>query len=672
MRRGRKSACARYKAGMTDLRASPAAPARESLVQDQFLSILSRDEAARRFEAALDPRPLPGETVALAQALGRVVARDVAAACDAPPFDRSGVDGFAVRSADLASASEAAPVALSVNGEVIACGVAPAIEVRKGTTTPIATGGAAPRGADAIVMIEHTEAVGEGDATRIVLRRPVAPGAFMAFAGSDMARGETVLRKGAVLGSREIAMLAACGLGEVEAVRRPRVGVISTGDELIAPGEPWRPAGIYDANGPVIAAAVTENGGEPVAYGIVRDDAALLEAAILRAHAECDMVVLSGGTSKGAGDLTHRIVARLGRPGILAHGVALKPGKPLCLAVCDGKAVVALPGFPTSAMSTFHDMIAPVLRRLAGLPPRTEARVEAVTTVRTPSELGRTEFVMVSLVETPDGLAAFPTQKGSGSVTAFSQADGFMTVPAMTAAIPAGSRQEVTLFAPSLRAPDVVIAGSHCAGLDAVVSRLADRGLQARILALGSLGGLAAAKRGECDIAPIHLLHQDGRYNQGYLTEGLELVAGWRRLQGVVYRPGDPRFEGSEARDAIAQAIADPACIMVNRNPGAGTRILLDGLLGEARPDGWWNQPKSHNAVAAAVAQSRADWGVAIAPVAASYGLGFLPLADEHYDFAVASARKARPGVAAFLEILGDPALHGDLSVLGFTPAPPP
>jgi putative molybdopterin biosynthesis protein len=226
------------------------------------------------------------------------------------------------------------------------------------------------------------------------------------------------------------------------------------------------------------------------------------------------------------------------------------------------------------------------------------------------------------------------------------------------------------LFAPSLRVPDVTIAGSHCTGLDALVSRLRERGFQARILALGSLGGLAALKRGECDLAPIHLLHEDGRYNRGYLSEGLELVEGWRRLQGVVFRPGDARFEGRVAQDAVAAAVADPDCVMVNRNPGAGTRILLDGLLAGARPDGWWNQPKSHNAVAAAVAQGRADWGLAIAPVAQAYGLGFLPLRDEHYDFAVASAGKARPAVAAFLDILHDHALHEDLSALGFTPAP--
>ena len=174
-----------------------------------------------------------------------------------------------------------------------------------------------------------------------------------------------------------------------------------------------------------------------------------------------------------------------------------------------------------------------------------------------------------------------------------------------------------------------------------------------RSIAVGSLGGLAAARRGECDLAPIHLFDDKSEtYNTPYLVDGLELVPGWRRMQGIVFRKGDARFEGLSAQDAVRAALADPACIMVNRNQGAGTRILIDRLLGGARPDGYWNQPRSHNAVAAAVAQHRADWGMTIAPVAHAAGLGFIPLAEEHYDFALVTARKQRPAVQAFLDAL--------------------
>jgi putative molybdopterin biosynthesis protein len=638
-----------------------------ALAQEQFLRVLDRDEAIAVFRAALEPKPLGAEVVPLAALAGRVLAQDVAAPVDAPPFDRSVVDGFAVRAADLAGASSGSAVLLALNAEVVACGHDPRIEVSAGTATPIATGGPIPRGADAVVMIEQTEPEGEG-AVRAF--RAVSPGQNVSYAGSDIARGQTLLHAGTLVGSREIGMLAAVGQADAPVWRKPRVAVLSTGDELTPPGEAPGPARIYDSNGPIIAAALEENGCEAVRLGAVPDVEALLNAAVERAFREHDAVILSGGTSKGAGDLTTRIVAGLGEPGIVAHGVALKPGKPLCLAVADGKPVVVLPGFPTSAMFTFHDIVAPVLRELAGLPPRREGSVEARISVRLPSEMGRTEFVMVALSEGPGGLTAHPVGKGSGAVTAFSQADGFVAIDALSDALPAGTLAAVRLFSPQHVIPDLAIIGSHCTGLDAVVGRLAGRGATARVMALGSLGGLSALRRGECDIAPIHLLDPEtGAYNTPFLGEGMALIPGWRRMQGLVFRKGDARFEGREPEAAVAAALSDPACIMVNRNQGAGTRTLIDGLLGGARPPGFWNQPRSHNAVAASVAQGRADWGVAIRPVAESLGLGFAPLAEESYDFAVSSEPRRPAAMAAFRESLADSA--DALLRLGFTQATP-
>jgi putative molybdopterin biosynthesis protein len=321
-------------------------------------------------------------------------------------------------------------------------------------------------------------------------------------------------------------------------------------------------------------------------------------------------------------------------------------------------------------MFTFHDMIVPVLRRLAGLPPRNDARVTARVPVRIASELGRTEFVMVSLVEGDDGLIAYPTGKGSGAITSFAQADGFLKIDALAEQMPAGTQAEVTLFTPHVRVPDLVIVGSHCTGLDLVTAPLARAGLSVRSISVGSLGGLSAARRGECDLAPIHLLDEkNDTYNTSFLVEGLELVPGYRRMQGIVFRAGDKRFEGLSAEDAVRAALKDPSCLMVNRNQGAGTRILIDRLLGEARPDGYWNQPRSHNAVAAAVAQNRADWGMTIAPVAHAAGLGFIPFAEEHYDFALVTSRKLRPAVQAFLDALRSPDVRKALEQAGFQPA---
>jgi putative molybdopterin biosynthesis protein len=643
---------------------------RRAARQEQFLEVVSAEEARARFALHVDFAPLPGETVALAAGLGRVLAHDVSAPIDVPPFDRANVDGFAVRASDTAGATDMAPRRLRLNGEVIVCGHAPALEVAPGSATTIATGGVIPRGADAVVMIEHTDLNERAAAPAIDVRRAVAPGQFVSYAGSDIARGEVVLRGGARIGSREIGMLAACGIAEIDVVRRPRVAVISTGDELAAPGTPLKPGAVYDSNGAIIAAAVTEAGGEAIVFGAFADDEVTLDLAVRTALASSDVVLLSGGTSKGAGDISHRVVSRLGAPGVIVHGVALKPGKPLCLAVVDGTPLAVLPGFPTSAIFTFHAFIAPLIRSRAGLPPETAHTIEAEVPVRIASELGRQEFVLVALAVGEHGPIAFPTPKGSGSVTSFSQADGFLEIDALASALDAGTRARITLIGSAAAMPDLVIMGSHCVALDAVVGKLAETGLTARTIAVGSQGGVTAAERGECDLAPVHLVDPaTGIYNAHLLRPGLALVKGWQRMQGFVHRAGDGRFEGRSAADAIRAALNDPSCLMVNRNAGAGTRVLIDQLLGGARPAGYSNQPRSHNAVAAAVAQGRADWGIAIESVAKLYGLGFLPIAPEHYDFLLVENRRERPAVQAFLAALHDAATRSKIRALGMRPA---
>jgi putative molybdopterin biosynthesis protein len=629
---------------------------RNAARQEQFLEVIPADDARKIFENAIDLSPLPGEIIRLEDALDRVLASDLTATIDVPAFDRSTVDGFAVRAADTAGGSDRSPRRLVLNHEVIACGHAPTLEVRPGTATSIATGGAIPRGADAVVMIEHTELTSTPDRLMIDVRRAVAPGQYVSFAGSDIARGEVVLRRGQRIGSREIGMLAACGFAEIPAIRRPRVAVLSTGDELLPPGEPLRYGAVYDSNGAIVAAAVREAGGEALSYGAYPDIEGELEAAVRHALAECDVVVISGGTSKGAGDVTCRILSRLGVPGVLVHGVALKPGKPLCLAAVGGKPIAVLPGFPTSAIFTFHAFVASVIRRRAGLPAEAAQSVEATVPVRITSEIGRQEFVLVALVPSEKGLVAFPIGKGSGAVTSFSQADGFLAIDALSGGLDSGTNQKVTLISAAARSPDIIIMGSHCVGLDVLIERLAEQGFLARVVAVGSMGGVAALERGECDIAPVHLLDAaTGLYNRHLVHPGITLKLGWQRIQGLVFRPDDPRFAGKSAQEGLLTALADPSCLMVNRNVGAGTRILIDRLLGGRRPPGYANQPKSHNAVAAAVAQGRADWGIGIATVARLYGLAFLPISPECYDFLVVESRCSRPAVQAFVAALAEP-----------------
>ena len=629
-------------------------------IQDQFLDVIDRDEAKTRFRAALDLEPLGSERVMMIEALGRILAADVVASVDVPSFDRSNFDGFAVRSSDTFGAAEMSPRALRLLSQSLDAGTEPTVEVGPGEAVLISTGGMVPRGADAILMIEHAEVQED----QVSVRRVVTPGFGIAFAGTDIAMGETVLRGGTVLTSRETGVLAALGEDRVDVWQQPRVAIISTGNEIIAPGEPMRSACVYDSNSQVLADAVRELGGLPHFWGIVRDDVVALRDMLQRALAESDLVLLSGGTSKGKGDLCYKVVAELTDPGIVVHGVALKPGKPLCLAATRGKPVVILPGFPTSAIFTFHEFVAPVIRLLGGRSIESHETVTATMVVKTNSEVGRTEYLLVGLVETERGLSAFPMGKGSGSVTTFGRADGFVTIPRHTEIVEAGQQVEVRLIGRGLKVADLVVIGSHCLGLDFLLSQLQRRGISSKLLTLGSSAGLAAAKRGECDLAGIHLLDpQTGQYNRPYLTESLNLVEGYGRLQGIVFRPGDRRFEGRSIADI---SVTDSDCVMVNRNQGSGTRILIDRLLMGKKPAGYAIQPSNHNAVAAAIVQRRADWGLAIESIARASQLGFLPYQEERYDFVFPRSRLERPAVQAFLELLADHSIRKHLAELGF------
>jgi putative molybdopterin biosynthesis protein len=635
--------------------------------QEQFLDVVSREEAESRFRAALNLAPLAAEEVPLAQAVGRVLADDVTSPRDVPPFDRALVDGFALQAASTFGAAEGRPVRLALLPGVITPGKAPEVEVRPGEAAAIATGGMLPRGADAVVMVEHSD-LHEG---RLLLLRPAVPGENIGFAGTDIGMGEAVLRAGEVLTPRETGVLAALGLATARVVRRPRVAILSTGDEILAPGSPSRPGCVFDSNGTVLAGAASECGCEPVPLGIVSDDDTSLDAALASALG-CDAILLSGGTSKGVGDVSYRAVARLGPPGILVHGVALKPGKPLCLAVTipPGRRpipVAVLPGFPTSALFTFHEIVAPVLRRMAGLPEERPQSVRAVLPMRVRSERGRTEYLLVSLVEptAPGPFTAYPMGKGSGSVTAFGRADGYIEIPREREYLEAGEEVSARLLAGGVKPADLVVIGSHCPGVDYLLGILSRRGVRCKTLWVGSMGGLEAARRGECDLAGAHLLDPGtDTYNSPFLDPTLELVPGYGRMQGMVHRRGDPRLEGRPPEEAVAQ----PGLTLVNRNRGSGTRALIDQLLRGSRPPGYLSEARSHNAVAAAVAQGRADWGVAIRNVAEAQGLAFRPLREERYDFFVPRSRLERPAVRAFVALLNDPAVREGLRALGMLP----
>ncbi len=634
--------------------------------QQQFLEVVDRDTAERRWWDAIGPEPLGSEQVPLSAALGRVLAADLASEVDVPAFDRSNVDGYALCAEETFGASEDAVIRLRLTREEVPAGVVPTHPVESGTAMPIATGGMLPRGANAVLMVEHARI--EGDI--LAVTRPAAPGAHLSFAGSDVARGETVLRRGTSLTARETGLLAAIGCCRVSVVRQPRVAIVSTGDEIIAPGSPARPAAVYDANATLLADAVRELGGLPIPLGIVGDDEPALAAAVERGREQADLVILSGGTSKGGGDLSYRVIARQA-PGIVVHGVALKPGKPVCLGAVGSTPVAILPGFPTSAIFTFHEFVAPVLRQLAGRGGSARAAIDATMAVRCNSERGRTEYLLVSLVPLGDGLSAYPMGKGSGSVTTFSRADGFIVIPRRQEFVDAGERVQVTPLGRDVEPASLIVIGSHCVGLDYLLGEMARRHFRSKTLWVGSQGGLDAAARGECHLAGVHLLDPEtDTYNVPFLPDGVRLLPGYGRMQGLVFRHQDDRFAGRSVAEAVDLACSLPSCLMVNRNRGSGTRVLLDGLLRGRRPAGWAVEVRSHNAVAAAVSQECADWGVAIEPVARLYGLEFQPLRTERYDFAVPADRWELPAVAAFRKLLCEDETRMRLIGLGFDPHP--
>lgn len=635
--------------------------------QQQFLEVIDSELAKQRFEAALTLHPLEEERVPLAAALGRVLSRDIIARVNVPSFDRSNLDGYAVRAVDTVGAQDQQTLTLTLQTETIAAGDHPTTELPPGCAITIATGGMIPRGADAIVMVEHTDLVGD----RLAVTKPVSPGQGIAFAGTDVASGQMVLCQGELLSSRETGILAAIGENTVYCWRRPTVAVLSTGNEILSPDDTMRPGKVYDSNGRIIADAVKEAGGIPLELGIAADNRLELSAKIRHALASADIVVLSGGTSKGQGDLSYQVIHEFRDPGVLVHGVALKPGKPICLAATQGKPVVVLPGFPTSAIFTFHEFVAPIIRRLAGLPPTSTAVDKAELAVRVNSEIGRTEFLLVRLLhsnnDTHAEWSAYPIGKGSGSVTTFSHADGFVRIDRHTELLEAGSEVLVQRISPDLKPADLVIIGSHCAGMDLIVSMLRNRGMQVRFISMGSAAGLTAVKRGQCDLAAIQ--RPPDAAHLPPLADDLCAITGYKRREGLIFRTDDPAFYGENAAAIVDRVKHDPACRMINRNPGSGARQLADRLLDGARPSGYQVQTSNHRAVAAAIQQHRADWGIAVEAFADD-ALAFLPVQDEDYDFVVCKKNLQKPALRSFIAALTDPDFARQLQVMKITAKP--
>jgi putative molybdopterin biosynthesis protein len=603
------------------------------------------------------------ERVSLANVLGRVLAEDVFSTIDVPSFDRASMDGFAVIAEDTFTADEQHPAKLKVLAQVEA-GDGSEHAISDSEAVEIATGAPIPKGANAVVMVEFTKRTGN----EVLVFKPVSPSENVTGAGSDVMCGELLLRKSQTITPREIGLLAAAGIDQVYVYRKPRVIIFSSGNELIKPGDSLGFAKLYDVNGPAIAASVAECGGEPVFLGILPDDFSTIKNRLKSALEDADIVISSGSTSSGPGDLVYRAVEQLGEPGVLVHGLTLKPGKPALIGLVGNKPIFGLPGYPTSALMIFYVLVAPVIRRLANASEVKPRKVQAISPTKFFKARGRRELLPVQLITQPSGeLSAYPMQSGSGAISSFSLADGFADLPETQEFVDEGERMEVELFGKELTPPSLVAIGSHCVGLDIAFTMLRERNMSfaGRTINVGSIGGFHAVRRGEADIAGVHLQDEKtGEYNIPFiasfdLAKSAILVRGYNREQGLIVKHGNPRDIRS-LEDLTKENVR-----FINRNRGSGTRLLIDRHLAELARSlgtdqetlskkiaGYSYEAKSHSAVAAAVKNDRADVGFGIRTVAVSSGLDFIKLDDEKYDFLIAKSRLDKASVKSFIRLV--------------------
>lgn len=588
-------------------------------MRKEFRSLLPLDIAR---SVVLSHLPAVGEeTVPLGSAFGRVLAERIVSEIDVPGFDRASMDGYAIRASASIDAREDRPVSLLLAGSV-PMGTASEVYVGRAQAAEVSTGSMMPSGADAVVMIEH--AVVEGDQVQIM--KPVHTGENIIISGSDIMFGDVVLHPGTRIGAREVGVLAAVGRIQVR-VRSLKVGIASTGNELVEPGKTLGPGQIYDINSYSIAAAALECGATPLVYGILPDDRKTMADTLLGISKECDITLVSGSTSAGAGDMVYQVLDDIGET--IFHGVNLKPGKPTIFGTIAGKPILGLPGYPTSALTVFGQLAAPAIRKALGL--KLKGHRIAGRLARPIRTEGRHQLLAVGV----HGDLVYSVDKGSGSITTLSQADGVIEIPSSVEYMEHGRAVDVQLFG-ELAEPDLIIAGENCPFLEMLAESLH---LQVRFVNNGARRGIVSVEDGLADVACISGAKEENQ------PEGLDFIRGYTRELGFMSRELStlelPTMKNSSmvgwSKDSEMSRLAQKALEDLGQDPDSIRTV---------------GKAKTHSAVAAAVASGRADFGFGAGMAAEKAGLGFKKLTSDRIYFLAAVSSLDKVGLQALISAL--------------------
>ncbi len=598
---------------------------------------------------------LPTETLPVEQALGRVTAGCTYAKQSVPHYNGSAMDGIAVRAQDTFGATEITPMRLKLlkSHEPFVPGGCYIID----------TGDLMPAETNSVIMIEDVHI--ENASAEIIAA--AAPWQHVRIIGEDIVANEMVLPEHQVIRPADIAALLSAGLETVEVVAKPKVTVIPTGTELVARSHDLKPGAILDVNSHMLCAAVTQWGGEALRHEIVPDNYEQIKQAVIASLATSDMVITNAGTSAGTEDFTSRIFAELGE--VLVHGVAIKPGKPVILAFCQGKPVIGLPGYPVSAMLTAELFVKDVLYERQRLPIPAAQQVPAVLARQLSSHVGVEEFVRVSVGTIQGKTVAAPLSRGAGIISSLVKAQGVLVVSERSTGLPAGAMVQINMLNRQ-QSETVLAVGSHDLALDILgvfLNRQAGKLLSAANV--GSMGGIMAVRNNEAHIAGIHMLDdKTGEYNipfvNKYLTKGnWQLVRLARREQGLMVLPGNPK------NVKTLEDLGREDITYVNRQRGSGTRMLLDHLVPRTglqveHITGYEKEVSTHMAVAATITAGAADTGLGIRAAATALGLEFIPISHECYDILL----NFPPGditAETIITILQTPAFRQEVERLG-------